>query len=74
MFTPEGYWSFTEICEVVPDWTRDIITATRFQAQSNHLRNMNTWKFLETIEETLVAEGYARNRREARFAIEVCEL
>lgn len=74
MFTPEGYWSFTEVREVVPQWTSDLIIGSQIPRLSDHIVDYDNPKTNTSIQTHLVLDGFAENLDEAQFAIEICEL
>lgn len=74
MFTPEGYWSWDEICVAVCDWTQDITLATRFPSFVRAAEDWTSYEIDQLIHQKLLDEGFAENRAELNFALRVCEL
>ncbi len=74
MFTPEGYWSFTEIQEAACSWANDLVIASAFPSLIAETEDLNAWKVEQVLHQKLVADEYVENAAEARFALQVSQL
>lgn len=74
MYTPEGYWSWDEICVAVCDWTQDLTLATRFPSFVQTAQDWTSYEIDQFIHQKLLDEGFAENNAELYFALQVCEL
>lgn len=74
MFAPEGYWTWSEVCEAIPEWTRELIVAVNFPELASKIDNSNPWMADNILQKSLVKTRYAQNETEAQFALEVAEL
>ena len=74
MFTPEGYWSWTELVDASAEWTLEILAASLApELTSDRLEN-DRHRCKQTICEKLVASNRVENRKEAAFSLELLEL
>lgn len=74
MYTPEGYWSWDEICIAAFEWTEDLAIATKFPDVITHFANKRPWNVQQILCKKLVEDGFAESAEESRFALEICEL
>lgn len=74
MFTPEGYWSWHELCEAAKDWTEQIVIRSIMPKAYFEDTPLRPYKLRQDLHEKLVSSGKAENHSEARFAMELMEL
>ncbi|SEK68472.1 hypothetical protein SAMN05444413_1032 [Roseivivax marinus] len=69
MYTPEGYYSFDDLCKYAPSWTDTICFRKKLSAapgsETPHRRD---------IIKRLVSDGFAASFSEAEFCLEICDL
>jgi hypothetical protein len=74
VFTPEGYWSWTDMCSAVVEWSREIAIAQRLPSMAQELTAMSGWDAENALYQKLIEDGFVDNRHEAQFALDVSAL
>jgi len=74
MFTPEGYWSWTETVEAVSDWTLEIVAASLAPELTEEQLEESPSKCRQVLHKRLVSSRQVENLKEAQFAMGLLEL
>lgn len=74
MFTPEGYWSWSETVEAASEWTLQIVSASLAPEITIERVDQAPHECRQVLLEKLVSSKKVENQKEARFAMDLMEL